>query len=725
MSFFLGKKKDGTPIEIPPAALLRHAVSLGASGSGKTVAMKALCEEAARHGIPVIALDPQGDIASLGLPGDREKVLAKGVPPDVYDGYRDRHEVVVWTPASTDGVPIAVNPLRGRFEGAESETITKALSAQAEAIAALAGVSSKSAVAFLHVVLEHLQREKKELGDFGELADFIETSMPARLQEEVAELASPALIRELTQQLRVATVGARGLLFRMGAPIDIDLLLGRTEATPGKTRVSVIYLNTLSSQEEKDFFVQMVVTALYQWMLRHPSPDLQALFYIDEIAPYLPPVRKPACKEALQLLFKQARKFGIGCLAATQNPGDLDYKALGQVSSWNLGRVIVKQDLKKIEKFFQARAPLSAPAIMRRLPALQPGEFVLLAPDVFEGVEEYDVRWLASEHRTLESGDLGRVTPPDLKARLLRGREAFPPEKRPEKPAPAAVAAAAAPQGARPEPSAAPPAPPAAPAVELASPGDEAVLSVRALLEKERGILTRREIGERTGLTPARVERALARLEADGLARRYEHARAHGFSWHTVKLRPDLGLFEPTERFKTKVFEDRARAIAEDDLETSFFMKQERIAAARFFYFPLLKVHFRATKEKGWIFKQKEVGTENIYLHPATCDIVHCEGGRVDFRPTPSGHPLDLVDLDHAGELEPVQPGDLDLRPEDFEKALPLEEARARASRKFPFEVLSISHAFLPCWELAIERKEGARRRSLFVDGVLGSKIAI
>src|SRR5207302_1100172 len=83
-----------------------------------------------------------------------------------------------------------------------------------------------------------------------------------------------------------------------------------------------IYLNTLGSEREKQFFVGQLAQAVYRWMLRHPSPTPQALFYIDEVAPYLPPVRKPVCKDALALLFRQARKYGVCCLAATQSPGD-------------------------------------------------------------------------------------------------------------------------------------------------------------------------------------------------------------------------------------------------------------------------------------------------------------------------------------------------------------------------------------------------------------------
>ena len=50
--------------------LQRHFACFGSSGSGKTVASKVLIEELSRNGIPVIAFDPQGDIASLALLGE-------------------------------------------------------------------------------------------------------------------------------------------------------------------------------------------------------------------------------------------------------------------------------------------------------------------------------------------------------------------------------------------------------------------------------------------------------------------------------------------------------------------------------------------------------------------------------------------------------------------------------------------------------------------------------
>ncbi len=70
----------------------------------------------------------------------------------------------------------------------------------------------------------------------------------------------------------------------------------------------MIYLNSLPSAEEKEFFLAELVRALIRWMFQHPSDKPQALFFVDEIATFLPPVRKPACRDALRILVKQARQ---------------------------------------------------------------------------------------------------------------------------------------------------------------------------------------------------------------------------------------------------------------------------------------------------------------------------------------------------------------------------------------------------------------------------------
>ena len=109
-TLILGTGEDGA-VGVSLKTLQRHFGCFGSSGSGKTVMSKVVVEELARHGIPVIAFDPQGDIASLACSADADAVEKSGTDLAVHADFSENVEVVVWTPASSKGVPICINPL--------------------------------------------------------------------------------------------------------------------------------------------------------------------------------------------------------------------------------------------------------------------------------------------------------------------------------------------------------------------------------------------------------------------------------------------------------------------------------------------------------------------------------------------------------------------------------------------------------------------------------------
>src|SRR5574339_686038 len=72
--FYLGREYDldaktttGNLVLYDSRDLLTHAVCVGMTGSGKTGLCLGLLEEAAIDGVPVIAIDPKGDLANLLL----------------------------------------------------------------------------------------------------------------------------------------------------------------------------------------------------------------------------------------------------------------------------------------------------------------------------------------------------------------------------------------------------------------------------------------------------------------------------------------------------------------------------------------------------------------------------------------------------------------------------------------------------------------------------------
>ena len=70
---YLGKEVDpasgalGARVLLDPSDLLTHGLIVGMTGSGKTGQAIVLIEEVLRRGIPVLAIDPKGDLGNLLL----------------------------------------------------------------------------------------------------------------------------------------------------------------------------------------------------------------------------------------------------------------------------------------------------------------------------------------------------------------------------------------------------------------------------------------------------------------------------------------------------------------------------------------------------------------------------------------------------------------------------------------------------------------------------------
>jgi len=413
----LGTTPDGDDVILPMQALLRHAVVLGSTGSGKTVMCKVMVEECVRRGLPVICVDPQGDLASLGLCEDPEKLEQMGVGADVATEYHSKVEVKIWTPGSTHGIPVNISPSLHMDGITRYEDKLRCFSSIAASLATVSGysatsVSGEAATVAYSTILEYADAHDLVIENLGDFADFL-ADPPMALAKSLDPIFGAKDRKRAESRFRIKLMGSNRLLFDLGKAIHIDSLLGYEAGGArdnGKVRVSIIYLNTLNTAEEKELFVGMLCNAMYQWMLQEASKLPVGLFYIDEVAPYCPPVKKPASKQGLMLLMKQARKYGICCLLATQSPGDLDYKALGQAGTWCLGKLTSVQDVAKVAPSIRAQAGIDVDAIMSSINDRNCGRFWVINSDVYDEPQDVQVRWLVSRHEVLSPEDVSNHT---------------------------------------------------------------------------------------------------------------------------------------------------------------------------------------------------------------------------------------------------------------------------------------------------------------------------
>ncbi|UCE11145.1 MAG: DUF853 family protein [Candidatus Thorarchaeota archaeon] len=406
-------KRTAEKFEISVDLLRRHGGVFGSTGSGKTVLSKVILEEAALQGIPILAFDPQGDIASLMIPGDPKVLQSKGVDPQRLKEYMDKVIVRVYTPASSKGLSVSINPLKLPDKKADQDDVIRLLDNSArtlvKVLAKVAGLSrsweAKSFAALYELLRTIWEDKKRDISDLLELANMLDA--PA---EEIGVDLEPYMKQtertKLAAAIRSLTVGSSQLLFKEEGQIDFDELI---RPVGGKTPINVIFLKTLRSEEEKHFFIAIVLNQLYSWMLRQGFTDKpRMVIFQDEAAPFIPAgMKAPGPKETYLLLFRQARKYGIECLIATQSPKDIDYKAFEQFNTIAAGRVSSEQSLKVLERILEPIAgEKAAEQIITALPGQQTASFIFSSADLKPKVNSIAVRWLLTEHITLTEKDV-------------------------------------------------------------------------------------------------------------------------------------------------------------------------------------------------------------------------------------------------------------------------------------------------------------------------------
>ena len=130
-----------------------------------------------------------------------------------------------------------------------------------------------------------------------------------------------------------------------GDPLDIASMLFRPD---GGARCAVVTIAHLSD-EERQFVTTLVLSKLVTWMRQQSgTTDLRAMLYMDEVAGYLPPTANPPTKQPIMTLMKQARAFGLGVVLSTQNPVDIDYKAISNAGTWMIGRLQTDRDKARL-----------------------------------------------------------------------------------------------------------------------------------------------------------------------------------------------------------------------------------------------------------------------------------------------------------------------------------------------------------------------------------------
>ncbi|WP_027341143.1 ATP-binding protein [Hamadaea tsunoensis] len=344
--------RGGRPFTVAIEQFRKHAVVIGAAGSGKTVLVKRIVEQCAMRGISAIVLDPNDDLGRLGDPW-----------PDAPRGWTDTHqgeaqryfaetEVVVWTPGLNRGRPLSFHPLPdfGPVLGDEDD-FKRLLGATIAALAPQAGIGKTGgrATQQLGVLSRALERYAREGGR--NLAGLIE--MLGDAPADIVNTRTRKLAEQMADTLEAA-LDTDPLFGESGTPVDPGVLL--TPSAGKSARISVISFVGLS-REGSARFVSRLQGALFSWFRANPTNDrpLGGLLVMDEAQNFVPSGASTPSTDSTVEIIRQIRKYGLGVVLASQAPKGINNQALGNTANQFIGRLTAQTQLEAAQMMAQSR----------------------------------------------------------------------------------------------------------------------------------------------------------------------------------------------------------------------------------------------------------------------------------------------------------------------------------------------------------------------------------
>jgi len=424
---YLGQDDADTPTLYDASNLTTHGVIVGMTGSGKTGLGMIMLEEALLSGIPTLIIDPKGDMGNLLLTfpelaaddfapwvgeGDDPAATAElwksglarsGIEPSRVAELRQKCDMTIYTPGSSAGV--ALNVIGSMEAPDASDAIDQAAFEESKhdeieglvsSLLGLVGIESDPLSGREHILLANIIDHFWSRGSSVSIESLIQSTMQPPFRKlgvmQLDTLFPEADRMKLAMKLNGLAASPAFAAWSEGVPLDIDAMLFQPNGDP---RAAVVNIHHLS-EEERQFVVTLLLSKVVTWMRsQQGSDDLRVLIYMDEVFGFVPPTAMPPSKKPILTILKQARAFGVGLVLSTQNPVDMDYKAISNAGTWMIGRLQTERDKARLlEGMERSDGGVDIKQLDATISSLDKREFVLHST---RGTpQQFSTRWAMS-----------------------------------------------------------------------------------------------------------------------------------------------------------------------------------------------------------------------------------------------------------------------------------------------------------------------------------------
>jgi len=367
------------PVTVDVETLKVHAAVLGTTGSGKTTIALRIVEQLLERGISVLLVDRKGDLARYAsrawwdeVPADEEAARRKRE-------LRQRVAVDLYTPGESNGRPVRIPVIPAGMHEMSTQERDQVAKTGASGLAAMIGYgkgdTQRKREAILKKAIElHADTAGATLDDLRDTISRPDPDLLAAVGNLTRHFAG------LAEDLDMLAIQRGNLLSGEGDILDVQAMLA---PRGDRARLAIISAVALTDVSVLQFFVSRLLVELGRMVRKHPQRDLRAVAFLDEADTYIPAVSSPPTKEPMFDLLRRARSGGLGLLLATQNPGDLDYKARDNIATWLVGKVAQDRAIEKMRNLIAGY-----PNVATRLAAQTTGSFFLLNPALAPAARE-------------------------------------------------------------------------------------------------------------------------------------------------------------------------------------------------------------------------------------------------------------------------------------------------------------------------------------------------
>ena len=317
--------ETGETLEFDINELVRHAIILGSTGSGKTGLLLSIVEKANDFEIPVILIDVKGDLINIANQPEGMERPVICLSPGAYHG---------------EAVDFYSDILKSKDPEYSASCLLHAIGEDNDR-------KGNVNLIFLKEVLTFLKNEGVPFS----IEDVIEECFAPNF-DNIGSYSLDSFIsknkrKTLSSKLAALSLSDSFIPYTNGIPLDFDFLL---QARDNKAPILVLAMSHISDESEWSTVITAFLAELYFWIKSKGGANkLKYLLAIDECVNIAPPSPyNPPSKKYLMLLIKQARSQGLGTIVSTQNPVNVDYRILSNCSTWMIGRLAMVRDQEKV-----------------------------------------------------------------------------------------------------------------------------------------------------------------------------------------------------------------------------------------------------------------------------------------------------------------------------------------------------------------------------------------